>query len=746
MHRKIERRLKFAASLLVFSGYLGLITTVSYGPDILLIPFISIALMPLGEWLDGRFRMYRRITGVGIFLFVGVFVLMLRRSAPLDAVLALVMFIQVYSLVHRKAVRNYGHLFLMSFFLLLSATAMTPRPDIAAVFLLFLVSLTWAMSLLEMFAASGGEARAGGIVPQWRSASGEIVLARAIGVFDTRFAVLITFTAVGVTAIAAAVFVGGPRTEAGVFGAARMGGEVAPTGLSTEVEFTLGGVIADSVAPVMRVQFPQEEGGQYSGPMLWRVTAMDAYTGGGWQHRGMVTRGYEADEARRLRTDSRLATREGIDRPSPGWFGGEWKEVYYEIYLDRPPQMGIPLLHLVKQVKPGPENMEVRFRWDVGNDFSVVATRRGENGIALTAISETMQPAAAQMEGLAADFSAMAAQDLGQLTYQDLLPETRALVQRLTRDARTPYQKVRALERYLMGNDFEYSRVVPVLPRENAIDAFLSRERQGHCQLFASALALMVRSEGLPARVVSGYRGGTWDPSDHSYTITEDMAHLWVEVYFGGVGWIPFDPSPIDHESDTFSLNALSRLYSRYVLKARLLWLRNVVAFEQRRRVESLREFSARLFRSGGETWDKVQSPERRVEFGRIAQRLLSALALLSAGGAVAWFVLRGRPAGRPRRVVLTADQRRASRLYRHLQRRMRRLGVSCAGRTAEEIALAAETVALNDGELLRAALALYNAARFGRRALGAGELGAWKRRIARLRVAPRAGGRVMAG
>ncbi len=746
MHRRIERRLKFATILLVLSGYLGLITTFSYGPDVLIVPLAAIALMPVGEWFDRRFPAYRRFTSAVILAFIALSFIVVRRFSLLDGVIALVMFIQVYSLLHQKTLRNYVHLFLMSFFLLLAATVMTPRPDIAAVFLLFLVSLTWGMSLLEMFAASNSVSGASQGAPQWRSTAGDIVPARNVRLFDVRLSSLVTLTAVGVLAVAAILFALGPRTEAGVFGAARTQ-EAAPVGLSSEVDITGSSVLRMTGAAVMRVQFPQEEGGQYLGPMLWRVTALDAYTGGGWQHRGVVTPGYSTDERKRFKSDSRFSTREGLERPRGKWGEVEWPQVYYEIYLDRPPETAVPLLQLVTQVIPGEENPSVQFRWDYANDFSVLVQSRGESGIALNATSDIMEPTLEPMRQVVADpAQSMSRQDFEQLTYQDLLPETRALVDQLTQNEPTVYDKILSLEQYLSGTEFEYSRVIPVLPSKNPIDFFILNERRGHCQLFASALALMVRSQGLPARVVSGYRGGNWDPGDRSYTVTEDMAHLWVEVYFGGVGWIAFDPSPMDRETDEFSFSTISRAYSRYVLKARLLWLRNIVAFQQRGRGDAWRDFSARIFRSGGETWDRIQSRDHRVSIGGGTQQVLIGTAVFGAVCALIWMAFRGRTRTRTRRELLNGDQRRAVRFYARIRRKLGRLGVSCEGCTAEEILQSVENLPLNDGAAVAAGLALYNEVRFGRRPLSAGELGAWNRRIARLDIAPPADSRVTAG
>jgi hypothetical protein len=727
---KVEFRLKVATVLLVFSGYIALITTFDYGQDILIVPLVAVLLMPVGERLDRRFKAYRRLTSAAIVLFVIADLAALRSLTPLEAVVALIMFIQVYSLMHVKSTRNYIHLFLMSFFLILAAAVLTPRPEIAVVFVLFLFSLTWGMTLLEMFAAGSAAAGRAAPPPQWRSASGQIVPAGKIRLFDTRLSILIASTVTGVLAVAAVIFVAGPRTEAGVLGSARTP-DTPVIGVSSQVVLSGGGLLQATATPVMRVQFPREPGGLFLRPMFWRVTALDAYTGGGWQHRGLLTPGYDGGEKSRLKSDSRRSTLEGIERP-----GGGWPEVYYEIYLDHPPETAVPLLQLVKQVTPGRENVTAQFHWDYANDFSVVVKTRNENGVYIQALSESIEPTVEQLRSASVDFAAvMVPEDYAQLTFQDMLPESLDLVRQLTQDQPTAIEKILALQQYLNSSRFEYSRAIPILPEDHPVDAFILHERKGHCQLFASALALMVRSLGLPARVVSGYRGGAWDAGDRSYTVTQDMAHLWTEVYFPKSGWVTFDPSPVDREPEPFTLSRISRTYSRYILKARMLWLRNVVSFESRRQGISLRSTAVNVLRFSGESWDALQSADHRLAFGNLVRGpTILFLAGLSAA-VFLWlaFKARARPPGMG---VLSADQRRAVRLRAQVVRRLKRLGLRPAGQTAEEIADSAARVNLNDREAIPGALGLYNCARFGRRPLASADLAAWMRRIGRLKLA----------
>src|SRR3712207_6550111 len=125
----------------------------------------------------------------------------------------------------------------------------------------------------------------------------------------------------------------------------------------------------------------------------------------------------------------------------------------------------------------------------------------------------------------------------------DLVDE---LVASLTADAQTPYERVQAVYGHFTdpANGYEYSLTTEPGTTGDDLADFL-RLRQGYCEQYAGAMAALVRAAGVPARVVLGYTPGTAQP-DGSRLVTSDDAHAWVEVYFDDLGWIPYDPTPID--------------------------------------------------------------------------------------------------------------------------------------------------------------------------------------------------------
>lgn len=117
----------------------------------------------------------------------------------------------------------------------------------------------------------------------------------------------------------------------------------------------------------------------------------------------------------------------------------------------------------------------------------------------------------------------------------------RQLAQQITAASPNPYDKAVAIETYLRAIPYSLSLPTPP-PERDGVDFFLFDSRVGYCDYFASAMAVMLRSQGIPARVVSGYATGARQ-SDGSFLVKDSDSHTWVEVFFPRYGWIPFEPS-----------------------------------------------------------------------------------------------------------------------------------------------------------------------------------------------------------
>jgi len=116
------------------------------------------------------------------------------------------------------------------------------------------------------------------------------------------------------------------------------------------------------------------------------------------------------------------------------------------------------------------------------------------------------------------------------------------LSRELTDGVKSPYVRALNIERYL--RQFEYTTDIPAPPNDRDVaDYFLFDLQKGYCDYFATSMVVMARIAGLPARLVMGYTRGTYDAVNDRYVVTEANAHSWPEIYFGGIGWVPFEPT-----------------------------------------------------------------------------------------------------------------------------------------------------------------------------------------------------------
>lgn len=165
------------------------------------------------------------------------------------------------------------------------------------------------------------------------------------------------------------------------------------------------------------------------------------------------------------------------------------------------------------------------------------------------------------------------------------------------------YAKAKSLERALSGPPFEYTLDrEPSAPDLDPIEDFITRNSRGHCEYFASALALMLRSQGVPARMVIGFHGGDFIPNSSCYDVRQLHAHAWVEAYLGpeqlkkvpapelpprllaGQGaWLVLDPTPATQAADTFAQGSLLSSLADLSDSIQILWNTYVIKLDSER-------------------------------------------------------------------------------------------------------------------------------------------------------------------
>jgi hypothetical protein len=126
---------------------------------------------------------------------------------------------------------------------------------------------------------------------------------------------------------------------------------------------------------------------------------------------------------------------------------------------------------------------------------------------------------------------------------------------------------------------------------------FLFNIREGHCEYFATAMAIMLRSQGIASRVVNGFQTGEYNDAAGAFIVTQKEAHSWVEVYFPETGaWVTFDPTPaagrnLSAQESANSGNLVSRQFNKYMEALNMFWLQYVVAYDNQEQRSLARVF-----------------------------------------------------------------------------------------------------------------------------------------------------------
>ncbi len=172
------------------------------------------------------------------------------------------------------------------------------------------------------------------------------------------------------------------------------------------------------------------------------------------------------------------------------------------------------------------------------------------------------------------------------------------LAENIRRQADSDSRRLELLEQFFRNGDYRYT--MQGLPTgDHALEQFLFEKKRGHCEFFASAFAVLARSAGIPARLVGGYLGGEYNDLGGYYVVTDSMAHVWVEAYIDGKGWLRIDPSGFARNAgavwgDSRRIGVMQRL--RMLLDfAEYSWNRSVITYDFERQADAARGAVVRL-------------------------------------------------------------------------------------------------------------------------------------------------------
>jgi transglutaminase-like putative cysteine protease/uncharacterized metal-binding protein len=237
-----------------------------------------------------------------------------------------------------------------------------------------------------------------------------------------------------------------------------------------------------------------------------------------------------------------------------------------------------------------------------------------------------------------------------------LSQRTGDLARSLTQGLDNNYDRAVAIEGFF-HNEFGYTLDLPRSAREATLEYFLFDRREGHCEYFSTAMVVLLRTMGIHAREVNGFLGGQWNEFGQYLAVTQNEAHSWVEVWFPGYGWVPFDPTPAGAGTSEaltswlwpgrFLLDGLQHRWNKWILD-----------YDQEAQSGLIRRTSE-LFRRDGPTNQAADRPSSRDPVA-VFWGILMVLAL----GLSVYWTNRG-PSGGPE-----------TRLYLRLRESCRRAGL----------------------------------------------------------------------
>jgi transglutaminase-like putative cysteine protease len=513
LHPEIQRYFEIALYLLVLTGFATLATTGGLGVFSVLLAggalLVRGYLLARGSaWLLAESWTGSLTVAYAAFYLVDYFLI---SGGFLNATVHLVLFVMVVRLFSARQDRDFYFLSVIAFLMVLSAALLTVDSIFLLAFAGFMLTAVVAFILMEMRHISK---KAKVHSRDWGGALTQRNMARSLAVASPVLVLCILLGAAGIFFLL-------PRISAGYLSAYAPSGEIT-TGFGDTVQLGRIGEIQQSSTVVMHIQIDGDAQGGFD--LKWRGVALGNFDGRNWSNnreQRSVPRSLDGHFSL-LPRHSILQT---VHRP-----------IHYRVLME---PVGMNVFFLAA----APVSLEGNYSRVAMDDGEGVFDLDPEHPVSrYEAVSDIAQPGAEELRRPARVYGPSESSSYLRLprVIDSRIPQ---LAQQATASAANNYDKAVALESYLrthFGYTLQLSRTVPRDPLAN----FLFERKQGHCEYFASAMAVMLRTVGIPSRVVNGFRTGEFNDLTSQYVVRASNAHSWVEAYFPDHGWIAFDPTP----------------------------------------------------------------------------------------------------------------------------------------------------------------------------------------------------------
>jgi transglutaminase-like putative cysteine protease len=682
----VQRYFEVALYLLVLTGFGTLVST--GGLDLPTVLLVGAAIVFRGYLLATRRTLliperwtttltlgYVAFYLADYFVFSGVFV---------TATVHLVLFVMVVRLFSTTRDRDYYFLAVISFLMVLAAAVLTVDSTFLLAFAAFMLMAVVTCILMEMRRAS---AKA---TVHANSSGGDLAdrrMAFSLAGASPALAFLILLGA-------GAIFFVLPRISSGYLSAFARSREIS-TGFSDRVQLGQIGEIQQSQSLVMHIQIDGDPHGSYD--LKWRGVTLNVFDGKTWfnPHAQRVVASLGS---------GRFLLSQPPARPA--------QPIHYQVVME-------PLVSNVFFLAPKANFLQGNYRLLSMDNGDAVFDLDPEHPITrYEATSNIGQPSPEELRTAPDSYPPEILLNYLQLPRLDarVVP----LAQQITASRDNNFDRAVAIENYLRTK-FGYTLQLPSSVPRDPVGNFLFERKQGHCEYFASSMAIMLRALGIPSRVVNGFRTGEFNDLTSQYLVRASNAHSWVEAYFPNYGWISFDPTPAapaqmrtGWSRGTLYLDALASFWREWIINYDASHqynlgreaARNSLEWFQRARHWARRHHEALLSAARRTQRTVSDSP---VQWS-IAGGAIALLLLLAANAKRSWRALRSRRlAARPEKSPSLAATIWYERMIRMLARKGWR---KSAAHTPKEFLIRIQDEAMRDS--VAKFTRHYESARFG--------------------------------
>ena len=520
MARAIDHYFDLALYLLVCAGFGTLAST--GGLDLPSIVLVATALAVRGYLLAKRrqFTISERWTtplSIAYFIFFAADYLLFSR-AFLPTTVHLALFGVVVRMFSLRRERDHVTLAILAFLMVLAAAVLTVDSVFLFSFAAFMMMAVGTFVLMEMRRsghAANIQARHSNDPQEHRH------LAFSLARVAPALMLMILFGG-------AAVFFLMPRMSAAGYLSDYSFGTDLSSGFSDHVQLGQIGQIQQSNAVVMHIQIDGDKVGRYD--LRWRGVALSNFDGAIWSTpREQIILQRQPDSSYRVpQVNAVLPSFVTANRARE-------RIIHYLVLME-------PIGTNVFFLAPWARSVRGDYRMLAADSVGAVYNFDAQHGISrYEAESDIATPTPSELRSAGQNYPAHIQAAYLRLPAVD--PRVPRLATQITTSASNDFDKASRIENYLRTH-FAYTLQLPRTRVKDPIANFLFERKQGHCEYFASAMAVMLRTLGIPSRVVNGFRSDEFNDLTGNYVVRAKDAHSWVEAFFPGYGWQTFDPTP----------------------------------------------------------------------------------------------------------------------------------------------------------------------------------------------------------